>query len=205
MTPADVVWTYSGVRPLFDDGDDNPSAVTRDYHLEVDGGPDWPKGSTAPLLSVFGGKITTYRRLAEHALRDLAPHYPHMGGEWTASRAVADGELGDAPTFEEAFDRYVDSAASVKSGLPKELVRVLARRHGSGLDDMLEGVRTVADLGRHFGGMLYEVEVRYLIRDEWAVEAEDVLWRRTKEGLHMTAAERAAFARWMAELRPNFT
>ena len=85
VRPADVVWTYSGVRPLFDDGDDNPSAVTRDYHLEVDGAVGTP-----PLLSVFGGKITTYRRLAEHALRDLAPHFPDMGVEWTATRAVYD-------------------------------------------------------------------------------------------------------------------
>ena len=206
VTPADVVWTYSGVRPLFDDGDDNPSAVTRDYHLEVDGTPRTSSASgVAPLLSVFGGKITTYRRLAEHALKDLAPYYPNMGLPWTATRAVADGELADAPTFEEAFDTYVASAASVKPGLPKALVRVLCRRHGSGLDELLEDVKTVADLGRHFGGCLYETEVRYLMRDEWAVEPEDVLWRRTKEGLHMTEAERAAFARWMAELRPNFT
>jgi glycerol-3-phosphate dehydrogenase len=200
VRPADVVWTYSGVRPLFDDGDDNPSAVTRDYHLELDGAV-----GTAPLLSVFGGKITTYRRLAEHALRDLRPHYPRMGDEWTAGRALADGDLADAPTFEEAFDGFVASAAVVKPGLPKELLRVLARRHGSGIDDVLEGVKTVADLGRHFGGHLYETEVHYLMRDEWAFEANDVLWRRTKEGLHMTAAEREAFARWMAEPRPNFT
>ncbi len=201
VTPADVVWTYSGVRPLFDDGDDDPSAVTRDYHLEVDGGPD----GAAPLLSVFGGKITTYRRLAEHALRDLAPYYPRMGAPWTAGRALADGDLADAPTFEEAFDRFVEGACSVKPGLPKELVRILAHRHGTGLDDLLQDVRTVADLGRHFGGQLYETEVRYLMSDEWAAEPDDVLWRRTKEGLHMSEAERAAFARWMAELRPNFT
>jgi glycerol-3-phosphate dehydrogenase len=200
VTPADVIWTYSGVRPLFDDGDDDPSAVTRDYHLEVDGAV-----GTAPLLSVFGGKITTYRRLAEHALADLRPHFPRMGGAWTATRAVFDGELADAPTFEEAFDRFVEGAAQIKPGLPRELVRVLARRHGSGLGELLEHVKTVADLGRHFGGHLYEIEVRYLIRDEWAVEVEDVLWRRTKEGLHMTEAERDAFARWMAEQRPNFT
>ena len=131
--------------------------------------------------------------------RDLKPYFPRMGGAWTATRAVFDGELADAPTFEEAFDRFVDGAAQTKPGLPKELVRVLARRHGSGLGELLEHVKTVADLGRHFGGHLYEVEVRYLIRDEWAVEAEDVLWRRTKEGLHMTAAERDAFARWMTE------
>ncbi|MDP1963020.1 MAG: glycerol-3-phosphate dehydrogenase C-terminal domain-containing protein, partial [Reyranella sp.] len=198
VTPADVVWTYSGVRPLFDDGDDDPSAVTRDYHLEVDA----PEGA-APLLSVFGGKITTYRRLAEHALADLSRYYPHMGNVWTATRPVFDGELADAPTFEEAFDRFVDGAAQTRPGLPKELVRILARRHGAGLDELLEKVKTVADLGRHFGGHLYEVEVRYLIRDEWAVEPEDVLWRRTKEGLHMTAAERDAFARWMIDLRMN--
>ena len=193
------------MRPLFDDGDDNPSSVTRDYHLEVDGAPNGPNGGTAPLLSVFGGKITTYRRLAEHAMADLKPFFPRMGGDWTATRAVFDGELADAPTFEEAFNRFVDGAAQTKRGLPPELVRVLARRHGSGLGELLEHVKTVADLGRHFGGHLYEVEVRYLIRDEWAVEAEDVLWRRTKEGLHMTSAERDAFARWIADQRPNFT
>ncbi len=200
VRPADVVWTYSGVRPLFDDGDDDPSAVTRDYHLEVDS----PDGA-APLLSVFGGKITTYRRLAEHALADLSRYFPHMGKAWTATRPVFDGELADAPTFEEAFDRFVDGATQTKPGLPKELVRVLARRHGSGLAELLESVKTIADLGQYFGGHLYEVEVRYLIRDEWAVEPDDILWRRTKEGLHMTPLQRDAFARWMADQRPNFT
>ena len=201
VRPEDVVWTYSGVRPLFDDGDDNPSKVTRDYHLEVDGSPQ----GKAPILSVFGGKITTYRRLAEHALRDLQPYFPRMGGPWTDGRAVYDGEMADAPSFEQAFDNFVDGAAAAKPGLPKELVRILARRHGSGLDDLLENVKTVADLGRHFGGSLYEVEVRHLVRDEWAVDAEDVLWRRTKEGLHMTAEQCEAFARWLAEQRLNFT
>jgi glycerol-3-phosphate dehydrogenase len=201
VRPEDVVWTYSGVRPLFDDGDDNPSKVTRDYHLEVEGSPQ----AKAPILSVFGGKITTYRRLAEHALRDLQPYFPRMGGPWTDGRAVYDGEMADAPTFEEAFDRFVEGAVASKPGLPKALVRILSRRHGSGLDDLLENVTTVADLGRHFGGSLYEVEVRHLVRDEWAVDAEDVLWRRTKEGLHMTAEEREAFARWLSEQRLNFT
>jgi len=198
VSPADVVWTYSGVRPLFDDGDDNPSAVTRDYHLEVDGAV-----GTAPLLSVFGGKITTYRKLAEHALKDLAPHFPGMGGDWTAGKALIDGEFGDAPTFEEAFDRFADGLALVRPGLPRELTRVLARRHGTGVDDLLEGMRSVADLGRHFGGHLYEREVRYLIAEEWAHEPDDVLWRRTKEGLHMTEAQRADLAAWMRGQRPN--
>ena len=199
VRPADVVWTWSGVRPLFDDGDDNPSAVTRDYHLEVDGGP-----GKAPLLSVFGGKITTYRRLAEHALRDLAPYYPNMGLPWTATRAVDGGEFADAPTYEAAFDDFVNGAAMAKKDLPRDLIRILARRHGVCIDELLEDIRTVADLGRHFGGHLYEHEVRYLMREEWAFEADDVLWRRTKEGLHMTAEQRDLFARWMAEQRPNF-
>ncbi|WP_428667108.1 glycerol-3-phosphate dehydrogenase [Reyranella sp.] len=198
VRPEDVVWTYSGVRPLFDDGDDNPSAVTRDYHLEVDA----PDGA-APLLSVFGGKITTYRRLAEHALEDLRKFYPQMAGAWTGAKALADGELADAPTFEQAFDRFVAGAAQAKPGLPPDLVRVLARRHGTAFDELMEGIRTVGDLGRHFGGHLYEHEVRYLMREEWAAEPDDVLWRRSKEGLHMTAEQRASFTRWMQSLRPN--
>jgi glycerol-3-phosphate dehydrogenase len=198
VRPQDVVWTYSGVRPLFDDGDDDPSAVTRDYHLEVDAPP-----GAAPMLSVFGGKITTYRRLAEHALEDLRKFYPRMAGSWTAGKPLPDGELADAPTFEAAFERFAASAATVHRQLPQELVWILARRHGTGLDDLLDGIRSMADLGRHFGGHLYEAEVRYLMREEWAVEPDDVLWRRTKEGLHMTPAERAAFAQWMHGLRPN--
>ena len=198
VTPADVVWTYSGVRPLFDDGDDDPSAVTRDYHLELDA-----TDGRAPILSVFGGKITTYRRLAEHALEDLRKFYPAMGGAWTAHKPLVDGEFANAPSFEEAFDRFAAGAAAAKPGLPKDLVRILARRHGTGLDDLLDNVKTPADLGRHFGGHLYEIEVRYLMREEWAIEPEDVLWRRTKEGLPMTADQRAAFAQWMAALRPN--
>ncbi|HYC65122.1 MAG TPA: glycerol-3-phosphate dehydrogenase, partial [Reyranellaceae bacterium] len=188
VSPNDVVWTYSGVRPLFDDGDDDPSAVTRDYVLETDS-----VDGAAPLLSVFGGKITTYRRLAEHALSDLKPFLPSMAGPWTAEKALIDGELADAPTFEEAFDGFVDAVCELKPNLPRPLVRVLARRHGTGLDDLLEGVRETADLGRYFGGFLYEREVRYLAVEEWAAEAEDVLWRRTKEGLHLTPAQRLAF------------
>jgi glycerol-3-phosphate dehydrogenase len=198
VQPQDVVWTYSGVRPLFDDGDDDPSAVTRDYHLEVDA----PRGA-APLLSVFGGKITTYRRLAEQALEDLRPFFPGMAGRWTAGKSLPDGEFADAPSFDAAFERFAASAATVHSGLSRELVRILARRHGTGLDALLDDVRTAADLGRHFGGHLYEAEVRYLMREEWAVEPDDILWRRTKEGLHMAPAERSYFAQWMQDIHSN--
>ncbi len=126
-----------------------------------------------------------------------------MAGPWTAHKPVTDGEFADAPTFEEAFERFVTGAQEVKPGLPPELVRILARRHGAGIDELLENVKTVADLGRPFGGTLYEVEVRHLMREEWAFEPDDVLWRRTKEGLHMTAAEREAFAAWMRLQIPN--
>jgi glycerol-3-phosphate dehydrogenase len=123
-----------------------------------------------------------------------------MGGNWTDGKPLVDGELADAPTFEQAFERFVASAASVKPQLPHDLLWILARRHGTGIDDLLDGVKTVADLGQRFGGHLYEAEVRYLMREEWAVEPDDVLWRRTKEGLHMTPAERTAFAHWMQSL-----
>jgi glycerol-3-phosphate dehydrogenase len=111
--------------------------------------------------------------------------------------------MADAATFEEAFDRFVNGAAAAHPNLPKPLMRVLARRHGTGLDDLLDGVKTEADLGQHFGGHLYEAEVRHLIRDEWAAEAEDVLWRRTKEGLAMSPAQRETFAAWMKRQRPT--
>ena len=146
---ADVRWSYSGIRPLYDDGASKAQEATRDYVLRLDAGE-----GRAPLLSVFGGKITTYRRLAEHALRDLAPYYPQMGLPWTATRAVDGGEFADAPTYEAAFDNFVDGAAMAKKDLPKELIRILVRRHGVGIDELLEDIRTVADLGRHFGGHL---------------------------------------------------
>jgi glycerol-3-phosphate dehydrogenase len=128
-----------------------------------------------------------------------------MGAPWTDSRPLIDGELADAPSFEQAFDRFVEGAISVKRGLPPDLIRVLARRHGTSLHDLLDKVRNVADLGRHFGGFLYEVEAHYLIREEWAAVPDDILWRRTKEGLHMSEDERAAFAEWMSALAPSFT
>ncbi len=135
-----------GVRPLFDDGDDDPSAVTRDYHLEVDGAV-----GTAPLLSVFGGKITTYRRLAEHALRDLAPHYPHMGVRMDRRPGAGRRRAGRCADLRgrRSTTSWTPRPSS-KPGLPKELLRVLARRHGVGIDDLLKDVKTVADLGAAF-------------------------------------------------------
>jgi glycerol-3-phosphate dehydrogenase len=192
VTPRDVVWTYSGVRPLYDDGSDNPSAVTRDYVFELDA-----PGERLPLLSVYGGKITTYRELAERALHKLKPFYPTMGADWTAQGPLPGGDLGLE------FDAFVGALVAGHPALPPKYLRTLARRHGSHANRILEGAHKIDDLGRHFGAQLYQREVEWLMREEWAVEAQDVLWRRTKEGLHMDEAQRAALGEWMAAHRRN--
>ena len=127
VTPADVVWRYSGIRPLFDDGAENVSKITRDYTLRVDG-----DAQTAPLLSVFGGKITTYRKLAEHALEKIAPWFPQMKPAWTEQALLPGGDLGH-PTR----DAFVSSMQRRYAALPPELIRQLANRHGSALRAIL--------------------------------------------------------------------
>jgi glycerol-3-phosphate dehydrogenase len=191
--PADVVWRYAGVRPLYDDGTVNPSAVTRDYVLRLD-----TDQERAPVLSVFGGKITTYRRLAEHALEKLAPWFRTMGMEpaWTANAALPGAAIprGDRTAFERHLtQRY--------PRLPQPLLRALARRHGALTYNVLGNAATAAELGEAFGAELYAREIDYLVEHEWAASAEDVLWRRTKAGLYMTPAQRAAVARYMEKRR----
>ena len=189
VAATDIVWTYSGVRPLYDDGSEDPSAVTRDYVLKLDGDND-----RAPLLSIFGGKITTYRKLAEHALGQLRPFFPAMRGAWTDRKPLPGGDLaagGRAGYKRELAARYVD--------LPPLLLADLARRHGTRATDILADARTPADLGTHFGHTLYAAEIDHLIAQEWANEADDVLWRRTKCGLHMSIAQRDAVARYLRE------
>ena len=191
VTPDAVVWSYSGVRPLYDDGSKNPSAVTRDYHLMLDTGAE---ASGAPVLSVFGGKLTTYRKLAEHALEKLSRWFPETR-RWTHSEALPGGEFG-AADFDGLLTDY-------KRRYPKLLVRWLARmlrRHGVIVEKILGNAATDADLGEDFGGGLYEAETRYLVANEWAREADDVLWRRTKCGLHMSAAQRERVAAWLREV-----
>jgi len=190
LHPAAVVWRYAGVRPLYDDGSANTSAVTRDYVLRLDSDQD-----SAPVLSVFGGKITTYRRLAERALEKLAPWFPGMGPAWTADRALPGGEIptGDMVGFaRQLAQRYPQ--------LPQPLLRGLARRHGVLAYDVLGNTASVVDLGEHFGAELYAREVDYLLAHEWARSAEDVLWRRTKAGLQLTPGQRAAVARYLGRI-----
>jgi len=183
ITPGTVVWSYSGVRPLYDDGSDNPSAVTRDYHLVLDKGA-WP--DDPPLLSVFGGKITTYRKLAEQAMAKLAERFPGKAA-WTHTEALPGGELNGL-TFRGLLLDYRRRFPK----LPKIWLARVLRRHGSLVEEIIGDGGVERDLGRNFGGGLYERELDYLVRHEWARDAEDVLWRRTKCGLHMSAAEKAA-------------
>ena len=180
IAPADVVWSYSGVRPLYDDGTAAASEVTRDYHLVVT-----DAGGRAPVLSVYGGKLTTYRRLAEHALEKLAPWFPALGRPWTATAPLPGGDLGGA-SFAELVQAY---RARYPKLDPAWLERLLGR-HGTRSADILGDAATEADLGKSFGGGLYARELTYLMEHEWARDAEDLLWRRTKCGLHMTEGQR---------------
>jgi glycerol-3-phosphate dehydrogenase len=188
LSAQNVLWAYSGVRPLYDDGSPNPSAVTRDYHFELDAGAD---AKAPPLLSIFGGKITTYRKLAEHALEKLAPWFPGKRA-WTHSEALPGGDFGGRD-----FQEVLADFRARRPDFDRQWLARLLRRHGTLADAVLGDARTNTDLGEAFGGGLYEREVRYLVEHEWAREAEDVLWRRTKCGLHMSPAERARLAVFM--------
>ena len=181
----DVLDTFSGVRPLFDDGKGNPSAVTRDYVFDLD------ETGGAVLLNVFGGKITTYRELAERGMERLRGAFPAMGPAWTRDAPLPGGDLPEGDPL-----LFMDALRASHPWLPRGLVHHLARVHGSRSDLVLSGATSLAGLGRHFGAQLYEAEARFLHAHEWARAAEDVLWRRTKHGLHMTPAERAVFTAW---------
>ena len=189
VRPEDVVWTYSGVRPLFDDGDDNPSAVTRDYHLEVDGAV-----GTAPLLSVFGGKITTYRHLAQEAVEELASRMPELKAPgWTDTAPLPGGDfpIDGAMALEGALQaRY----PFLEAGWTRRLVR----SYGRDSFEILGDAASLADCGQHFGHGLTERELRHLTTHEWARSAADVLWRRGKLGLHYTTAEADVLEHWLA-------
>ena len=189
VSPAEVLWRYAGVRPLYDDGSASPSAVTRDYVLRLD-----TDQGAAPVLSVFGGKITTYRRLAEYAIEKFAPWFPGMGPAWTADAPMpgATFPAGDV-------SRFLQRLEERHPQLPQPLLRALARRHGALAYDVLGNAAAAADLGAYFGAELYAREIDYLVEQEWAASAEDVLWRRTKAGLSLDAGQREAVARYLIQ------
>jgi len=183
----DVVWSYSGVRPLYNDGAKSATAATRDYVLSVDA--DGP-----PLLNVFGGKITTYRRLAESAMAKLAPFFSGLSGPWTAGVALPGGDF--------PHDGVADLCAQVQARypfLPPAHVARLVRAYGTDAFGLLGTAQSPSDLGRDFGATLTEAEVRWLMTREWARRAEDVVWRRSKLGLRLNADQIAALDDWMAQ------
>ena len=182
--PEDVVWKYAGVRPLYDDGTADPSAVTRDYTLRVD-----DEAGQAPVLSVFGGKITTYRRLAEQAMDRLAPYFPGLKPAWTSRTPLAGSDFDGLPRVE-VRDAFFASHPHV----PEATLRPIFRRHGT----HAQAVVGDGDLGEDFGAGLTEREVRYFVAQEWAQTAEDVLWRRTKAGLLMSRAQQERVAQVLA-------
>jgi glycerol-3-phosphate dehydrogenase len=189
----DIVWTYSGIRPLFDDGSQSVSAMTRDYAFDLDAADGAP-----PLLSIFGGKITTYRRLAEHALDDLARFFPEMKRAWTGAAPLPGG---DVPEGE--IDAYVRDFAERHPFLSPETARRLVRAYGTRAEQVIGDAKSGADLGRDFGAGLSEAEVQYLVQKEWALNAADVLWRRSKLGLHVPAEAEHAIDAALARARSS--
>ena len=205
VEPDDVVWAYSGVRPLYDDGASEARAATRDYVFEL----DTPGG--APLLSIYGGKITTYRRLAEEALKRLSPYLRgSTAGEGKAREDKAregkalEGWTGNCPLPGGDMDVTGGDAALIAKlrrshpFLSAEHASRLAHAYGTRAVNLLDGAKSADDLGKSFGATLTEREVRYLMANEWAMTAEDIIWRRSKLGLRLTAGEIAALEDWIA-------
>ena len=194
VTPAAVVWSYAGVRPLQDDAAGSASSVTRDYQLQVD-----RKG--APLLNVFGGKLTTYRKLAEEAVDAIAPLLGNRIGGWTAGACLPGGDLyGPIPSNRSVleFDAWAVQLQAQYPWLPAWLMRRYARAYGSRVQTILGGRTCMADLGAEVAPGLFAAELDYMIRHEWARCAEDILWRRSKCGLHLPPEAAAAIDHWIA-------
>lgn len=190
LTPSDVVHSFAGVRPLVDDGSGKPETASRGYHFELDVDPN----NAAPILSVFGGKITTYRHLAESAVQKLAVHLSVLEGEsWTLRKPLPGGDfpVNGASDLVEATQR--DHAY-----LPRSLVHRWVRSYGTKIDLIVSDAKALCDLGADFGHGLYAAEVDYLMTHEWATSAEDILWRRTKLGLRFSETEAQGLAAYVA-------
>lgn len=187
VTPDEVVSTYSGIRPLYEDQSASNSTVTRDYVFEVDA------KAGAPILSVYGGKITTFRNLAEHALDKLAPHLGIEAPAWTAASPLPGGDMPDAD-----FAAFLWQASERWPWLPPEMVLRLARAYGTRMERLLGDARSLDDLGEWMGGDLYESELLYLEAHEYARTAHDVLWRRSKLGLHLKGDVAERIDQWFA-------
>ncbi|KEA51710.1 glycerol-3-phosphate dehydrogenase [Mangrovibacter sp. MFB070] len=188
LTQEDIVWSYSGVRPLCDDESDSPQAITRDYTLDIH-----DEQGKAPLLSVFGGKLTTYRKLGEHAMDKLSHYYPNIKPAWTKGAVLPGGHFsGDR-------DDYAAQLRRKFSFLTESLARHLARTYGSNSEKIIGNASSVADLGEDFGHEFYEAELHYLVTHEWVRELDDAIWRRTKQGMWLTEAQQTRVAQWLSE------
>ncbi|MEW9900517.1 glycerol-3-phosphate dehydrogenase [Chitinivorax sp. PXF-14] len=185
VKPGDVVWHYSGVRPLLDDEASNAASVTRDYSLELD-------ECGAPLLSVFGGKITTFRKLAEEAVARLQPLLGNDAAPWTATAPLPGGDMPAAD-----FQSFLKLIKTLHPWLPVRLAERYARSYGTRMAHFLAGARHLDDLGEEILPGLYRAEVDYLIQEEWARSAQDILWRRSKLGLAVPADGEAVLTRWL--------
>ncbi|MEO8170443.1 MAG: glycerol-3-phosphate dehydrogenase, partial [Oxalobacteraceae bacterium] len=195
ITAADVVWTYSGVRPLLDDSAQNAAAVTRDYLLECD-------EKTPPFLNVWGGKITTYRKLSEQALAMLLPRLGRHAPDWTAAAPLPGGDLQQAGRLVESYDfaRFSRQFCARYPWLPGKLAQRYARCYGTRADRLLGAAEKLSDLGQELTPGIYEQEARYLFQVEWARCAEDILWRRTKCGLCCTPQHVARLQQWLENI-----
>ena len=175
VNPEDIIATFSGVRPLYNDGAKFATAATRDYVLRLD-----TEGG-APLLNIFGGKITTYRKLAEAVLANIAPFYNQLPGNWTANASLPGGNFAV-----DEFDNLVDNIINKFPFLPNGLARRLVRAYGTDVNLMLADVSSSADLGPDFGADIFQPELDWVINHEWVMTAEDFVWRRTRLGLRLT-------------------
>lgn len=189
VTPDDVVWSFAGIRPLFDDGGDSAQATTRDYVLDLT-----DQDGVLPKMSIFGGKITSYRELSEEVLGKMSRYFPDMKPAWTKGASLPGGNF-DAEGFEDLVKKLQHECQV----LPEHMARRLCRSYGTRAWNIVSGVKKLSDLGRDFGGGLYEREVIYLQANEWARAAEDILWRRGKLGLHLNSGQRADLIEWMDE------
>lgn len=174
VRPEQVVWSYAGIRPLYDDAAADPSTMTRDYAFDLAVRQDRP-----PVLSIFGGKLTTYRRLAEHALAKLQPFIPGAGGAWTSNAPLPGGDIARGD-----FEGFRAELMKERPWLPSDLAYRLARAYGTRVNRLLGSATRLSDLGRDLGAGLTEREAEYLVREEWARASHDILWRRSKIGLH---------------------
>jgi glycerol-3-phosphate dehydrogenase len=188
ITPQDVISSYAGIRPLHDNHKQSASKTTRDYALDLN-----TVNNSAPVISVYGGKITTYRHLAEEVLNKLTKYFPQCGKAWTKHAYLPGGYFLNDDV--ESFKRYI---ITVYPNLPPRVLMHYVDNYGTRAGDMLRNVHDVEDLGKHFGNLLYQREVDFLVEYEWAITAEDILWRRSKMGLWLKPEEVRALEYYLA-------